>query len=277
LRIFKQCTLVLAGTVGVSCLGATAQSARAALLVQDTFDGYATNSSIDDQGMGTGWGGNWAVGTSHSPSVSTAILTNPSLDGSNGNALSLDLHGNGTDAAPSLHAVRDFDASYSSGIVWMSFYLQPDVGPGGIDLQDAYNHTAYRITSSGGNYGVAVYSNTGTTSATDTGVAYTSGVTDFVVIKADYDAATPTFTTWINPAGIPGTGGTAVAMGSKNTLSLLYVGPIYVGSKNGSASNAFDHFRLGESAEDVVAVPEPASLALLSLGGLTLRGRRRRA
>jgi hypothetical protein len=121
-----------------------------------------------------------------------------------------------------------------------------------------------------------------------TGVSITSGVTYLVTVKIDLTAGGPandSVTLEIySPTATVGNP-TATISGTGLTLTAGNLGYLTMYQTNTSAytSNAttprFDEFRLGLTQGDVMAIPEPNSIALLGLGLGTLlmaRPRRRR-
>jgi hypothetical protein len=119
----------------------------------------------------------------------------------------------------------------------------------------------------------------------DTGVARTLNETYLMVLKfefmiggegqdATWEEGCDRVTMFVNPtpgAAAPDVAGTV--MSTTTDLALLNV-HFYPGS--GSNEGAIDEIRLGATYADVTPVPEPATMALVALGGLMPLLRRRR-
>jgi hypothetical protein len=105
--------------------------------------------------------------------------------------------------------------------------------------------------------------------------------TVFVLLRLDVDATTATDTAyaWFNPslASEPGTGSaisfTAADLSAVNAIRLQ------AGNLNASGTNAVfeaDEIRVGFTFADVANVPEPGSIALVLIGGVSVLAMRRR-
>lgn len=110
-------------------------------------------------------------------------------------------------------------------------------------------------------------------SAISSGVAKVVGETYLMVVKFDFiDALTDTVTLYVNPTpglALPDVAG--VSLNTSQDLSLLGV-RFYPG--NDVNQGAFDELRFGEAYVDVTPIPEPCTIALLSLGAISLYRKR---
>ncbi len=157
-----------------------------------------------------------------------------------------------------------------------------------------------RLGSTTGTYNLGIRASTTTANTTFFTGDLTPGQTYFIVVKATYgptlgSAANSLQTLWVNPD--------TSTFGAASDPALTSA--LYGGTSNGEASNTaandtmqsmiigagiatagaapndtlIDEIRMGESWADVTtgtAAPEPATIGMLSLGGLALMRRRRR-
>jgi len=213
-----------------------------------------------------------------------------------GNTAAAFVQNSGDDLAYS----RSLGQTFNSGTVWFG-WLQLNsggsnqdtflmLGDSGADSPtDKPNSTFAQIifgrdssTSNNLAYGTAADTSTlndtglnGATIAQNNANAPTSPA-DFLVVSVDFDANEASF--FVNPdplniadndfsvTGVP-FGGSAISH-----VSMLRENNFFQGNFNGF----FDEIRVGDSFLDVTGIPEPASVALLGLGGLAMLGRHRR-
>ena len=182
-----------------------------------------------------------------------------------------------------------FRAGKEGTTLWASFLVEDWVADDGNRVRFANSHVGWNPGSNG--VGVKVdggnwkLEDVASGAVTDTGVARTINETYLMVLKFEFmiggDGETATWeegcdrvTMFVNPtpgAAAPDVAGTV--MSTTTDLALLNV-HFYPGS--GSSEGAIDEIRLGETYADVTPVPEPATLALVALGGLMPLLRRRR-
>jgi PEP-CTERM motif len=132
-----------------------------------------------------------------------------------------------------------------------------------------------------GGHGLAGQTGSSTAPNVQSTVAANSGATDFILMEMAVDnntATADTINVWINPT-IGGTLGTPDMTYSGADLSAINGFRAGAGNNNatygGPGEAQFDEFRLGWTADavetmSVANVPEPASMALLGFGGLSL-------
>ncbi len=282
-------------------------------LIEESFDGTGYDVAANLVGLngGTGFSSAWAMDTGMS-AVVVSGLSLGNLDVS-GNAAQFQRRNNGT--ANQLHyGNRVLSTGVSSGTVWMSHLTRwdTDFGGGGHEAGLVITGTSdssgqkllqndLSTDANGDNdeFGIGYTQN----GANVTRTAITASLSDGNVLGTTYfvvarwtavDTTSGEAKLWVfdtasavnnilnaaNEAVLDANavatatlaGTTAAAFQSGDTLS--YGG--FIGGDGGQYDITIDEIRIGTTAAMVTPeIPEPASLALLGLGGLAILGRRR--
>jgi hypothetical protein len=296
-------TRMLSGAAALVVAQSLISSARAAMIVDESFLTGATPSAgeyTSGATLGTqsptvaGFTGTWLQstggGTVQAASLSTSY-SSTEFDTPTGGSLVI--------AAAGHRVSRLFDSSVTSlmgtgstGTVYLSFLAQ-------FGGQGGFNYAALELGGDGSDGTRALDGSDGTRAlgvgivgATGIGFKVNSNASVFMpsptvaanqtytfLVKINFSstAASDSLTMWVNPA----LGGVGDPMGgvAATGLNLRAVNRLQIASFNGSNS-IFDEVRIGTSLQDVTAVPEPSSAALLAGSaciGLALARRRRRA
>jgi len=214
---------------------------------------------LESQGSGTGWSETW---TAPSESKSAIVYDN------SGNNIAIA----GVDAAGDLHAFfyRTLSSSRSGTLYYSYKTLSTNtdsgeavvnLGSGGDDgnrAEISIFRGAYRIRMNG------VSSDFGT---------YTANTEVTLVGKITYDGmGGATMEAWVNPTGEE-TGEYSQTV-TNSSIGFSSIDRVWLKTWNQPGHSAFDNIKIGTSWSDV-AVPEPATLSLLVIGGVTLLRRKR--
>lgn len=278
----------LTAAVAVSTL---VGSANASAIVYEPF-AQTSGGNLNNTAAGTGLSGNWSA---NGLTINSGSLSYGSLPTS-GNQVFDSAPGGGDQASVSTgtslgNATTGLLSDGST--LWFSFLV--NAGTGSNDKQEFTIGTdgigsmfSGILANSGSGFGVRIekgqiyaasFSGGAITKAkTNGGLGGSTTqliVGEFISGATGSDADTlnlytPSSSDLSSMGSVVSTVSAALDQGSFSTLAFGFRGG------GGSASASLDEIRVGGSYADVSAVPEPASLALMGLGGLLLVARRRR-
>lgn len=262
---------VLAMGVG---LGALASTANAQLQASDSFDYTAGTGGLTNQNGGTGWTSNWGGGVNDIVSPGLTFTKNGQTLASAGNTAQTDNNNNGN--------FRTLPGVLSTGTEYVSFLAR--LGSG---------------TAGGGYAGVSLFNGTGTealfigqpstrtvwgldqSTGPQLSTVAVDGTTHLLVAQIQFGAGaggTDHVNLYIDPTPGLSAPDVAAALSADTTRSASF-DRVRIQSGNGQAPVQFDELRIGTTfgSVDPAAVPEPATLGLAAIGGLSLLARKRRA
>lgn len=248
----------------------SAQHSHATILLSESFD-YSTGN-LAGQAGGTGFTGAWTtVGDAGAATVQAGSLAYSTLATS----------GNKTYVSPNVAASgasRTF-SNMNSGTVYMSFLINQDEGTRFFALR-LYDGAAQNLLIGRGTAGTSWILGNTLGVAQDTGVAATLDTTFLMVLRIDFNAsgANERLRLYVNPTlgTEPLTAQVDGTTTSSFQINKLDIAGGQTGGGNTVSKGWFDEIRFGTTYADVTPVPEPATLALLSLGGLAVLFLRRR-
>ena len=283
---FSSARVLLTAALGVVVGG---QAARADLTAYDSFS-YTPGTALAGQNGGTGFSGAWAPGSLSSDGSNSYYTQGTSLGGSTsagGRVASLANYSLGNQLSRTLSQ----SLGGTDQTVYISVLLRPDGtlnegssgGFFGLNLNASTttastDNDVFIGKTSGSNYGIE---DRGGNNSHLTSTAAAIGVSTLLVVRADLAAnGNDKFTLYVNP--------TATSQGPATVKYDSNVGTISSLSIYGTGAFSLDELRIGTTLADVVpagttigAVPEPASIAMLSIAGLGVaalaRARRRPA
>jgi len=266
---------MIAGSLAAAlALGAMASTAHAQLQAYDPFDYTAGAGGLTNQNGGTGWSSTWGAGVNDIVSPGLTYSKNGVSLATAGNTTQTTNNNNGNFRTLSTGVLK-------SGTEYVSFLGKLASGTAG---------TGYA--------GLSLFNGTGTEALfigqpsvkADWGIDQSTGLKTSTV---PVDGTTHLFVAQIIFGG--GAGGmdhvnlyidptpgltapdVAAAISSDTTRSASF-DRVRIQSGNGAPPVNFDEVRIGSSYGSVVAaVPEPATMGLAALAGVTLSARRRRA
>ena len=245
-----------------------AASAQAAPVAYEGFD-YTAGQSLLNQSGGSGWTAAWVNGTLDED----ATIVSPGLTYSGlptvGNASTTQNQSNAR-AFTTTGLMDDGD------VLWFSCLLNPT----GTSSDLRFQVTSTNARGKGGGFRVGSYQSE-TEQWTVTAAINDGGGTGSVLIDKDSvslivgrttfaDSGDDRVDVWVNPTSEPTGDSTVYALRAMTAGDYVWFGG------GGSWQANLDEIRVGTTFSDVV-VPEPATMVLLSLGGVGLILRRRRA
>lgn len=261
--------------------------ARSAILVEDDFD-YAVGSIQTAWNGGTGFSGTWKVASNTNGAIVSG-LTFGSMAVS-GNALSVS-HTSTISSLSSGNVFRTMDVgTISSGDIWMSYLYKFDTSSSPLD------EVALEVRPSAGNIRSGIsennssfytrYGSSSTASAANS--VFKDGTTLLLIFQYPDLASTSSRTAQGWALTVSGYEALVAAGLSEANLSTYAVATVSqtnssavtfngagnfeivpLARANGTYASFFiDELKIGTSLADVVAVPEPSTMALAALGFL---------
>ncbi len=292
----KMTSLVLehfvAAVAGLFCLGllATGPSARAGLLASETFEGYNLGP-LSGQGGGFGWTGNWTapgavvradvVNASMSYSVPSGGTINGAV-----NALEVQLSGA---PASQFAGVRTL-ATPIAETFYVGYLVRYQAGAAWAGANNTFTlHLGTNATATGTlNFGlrgdaggtgnnnefILRYGTGGPVSGASTGGQVVDGTDYYLVAKVNYAGGLFTSANmWLNPSAtddvdtVNGDASLTLTTPFANPISHIFFREAVLDADDVLRA---DELRIGTAWGDVVLVPEPGSVALLSLGAAAM-------
>jgi len=265
---------------------AASHSVQAALLAYEGFD-YTDGSNLNNQGaVGAGWADSWsAPGGGTGWKVVSPGLTYTDLTTS-GNTLQTGTAGGRADRALDVSSTGPF-ASYADptntfldrgGDLWFSVLMIGQTSGNtfnGFEFSDVTtgNQRYFVLRAQNGNWTIGDQSGETTGIGGATNIGAVDGTNpDFFVLRIGLDSAADSdeVDVWFNPT-IAGSLGAPTESFTGLDLQLAVQRVADFG-----APLTVDEIRWGDSADAVLSIPEPTSVALISIGALLLLRRRRR-
>lgn len=248
-------------------------SGQAALLSYESFD-YTAGNLVGQNG-GTGFSGAWSAfnGANGTTVVQAAGLEYSSLETDGGKAYITPTGGSSTGA------LRNLDATYSSGTVYLSFLTNLDDGARffGLSLYDGGTERLL-IGKQGGQ---TSWSLSGPVVTAQTSGTVTLDTTFLMVLRVDFDAsgANERLRLYIDPTlGVePAVAQIDLLTSTSFQFNALRIAAGFTSGPQAAAIGSFDEIRVGTTYADVTPVPEPHVAALLgvALVGVAFSRRKR--
>lgn len=256
-------------------------TAQAELLVYEGFD-YTADSNVVGQTGGDGWGAAWVLsGGTSSPTTDATTLSYGLLQTTGGAA-----DWTGSDRTRITRNTDDLSDYYDVGDTLYASFLASNTGSyeykyffGDIAGSDGFgwSHTGSdwyaHAAAGGGTLDADPNDAIGNTPVSSTVV--TSDMNLFVIqftvtAVGSGEARTADLNFWVNPSNVGGAAPTPDASFTGVSVN-LDADETYFSDDPGAG---LDEIRIGTTYADVTPIPEPATLALLSLGGLAMIRRR---